>query len=128
MSKKVLVLDNDPQILDVMNEVLTYEGFSVDTFEDTVDILTLVELCKPDLLIIDYILNGVNGGEHCRRVKNYTSTCNIPVIIFSAYPKVLHSLGFYGCDAFIPKPFNLTDLVKKVTELLSGFQEQVLIS
>jgi DNA-binding response OmpR family regulator len=128
MSKKVLVLDNDPQILDVMNEILTYEGFSVDVFEGADDILSLVEQCKPDLLIIDYILNGINGGEHCRRIKNYTRTCNLPVIIFSAYPKVLQSLGFYGCDAFIPKPFDLTDLVQKVTELVYNSKKQVLIS
>ena len=118
MLKKVLVLDNDPRILDVMQEALNYEGFDVDTYDGTNDILHLVDCCKPDLLIIDYILNGINGGELCRQVKNCSVTKNLPVIIFSAYPKVMQSLGFYGCNAFIPKPFDLTELIDKVTELV----------
>lgn len=117
MVKKILVLDNDSRILDVMEEALSYEGFAVETYEGTDDIVSLVEQKKPDLLIIDYILNGVNGGEHCRKIKNTTSTCNLPVIIFSAYPKVLQSLGFYGCNAFIAKPFDLSVLINKVAEL-----------
>jgi DNA-binding response OmpR family regulator len=118
MLKKVLVLDNDPRILDVMQEALNYEGFEVDTFDGTDDILKLVDNHKPDLLIIDYILNGVNGGELCRKVKDCKVTANLPVIIFSAYPKVFQSLGFYGCNAFIPKPFDLSELIDKVTELV----------
>ncbi|MVN22371.1 response regulator [Mucilaginibacter arboris] len=120
MLKKVLVLDNDPRILEVMEEVLRYEGFEVKTFEGTDDILPLVKQHKPDLLIIDYILDGVNGGEHCRRVKNYPVTCKLPVIIISAYPKVFQSLGHYGCNAFIAKPFNLSVLMDKVNELISS--------
>ena len=128
MQKRILVLDNDPRILDVMQEALSYEGFEVDTFDTTEDILSLVKQQKPDLLIIDYILNGINGGELCRSIKNYSVTSNLPVIIFSAYPKVLQSLGFYGCNAFIAKPFDLTDLIDKVTELLTGVEKRVLIS
>ena len=119
MLKKVLVLDNDPRILDVMQEALSYEGFKVDTYEGTDDILNLVSECKPDLIIVDYILNGINGGEHCRRVKNCTTTSHLPVIIFSAYPKVLQSLGYYGCNAFIAKPVDLSVLIDKVTQLVT---------
>lgn len=117
MLKRVLVLDNDPSILDVMQEALNYEGFDVDTFGGTDNILQLIDHHKPDLLILDYILNGINGGELCRQVKNNSITKDMPVIIFSAYPKVLQSLGFYGCNAFLPKPFDLSDLIDKITEL-----------
>jgi DNA-binding response OmpR family regulator len=117
MLKRVLVLDNDPRILDVMQEALSYEGFAVDVYEGTEDILSLVDVCRPDLIILDYILNGINGGEHCKRLKNTFTTSHLPVIIFSAYPRVLQSLGYYGCNAFIAKPFDLNVLVDKVTEL-----------
>lgn len=81
--------------------------------------LQLADYHKPDLLIIDYILNGTNGGQLCREVESCSVTKNLPVIIFSAYPKVLHTLGFYGCDAFINKPFDLKVLIDKVTELIT---------
>lgn len=127
MLKKVLVLDNDPRILEVMQEALTYEGFEVNTFEGTEDILSLVTQYKPDLLIIDYILDGINGGELCRKVKNCLVTSSLPVIIFSAYPKVVQLLTYSGCDAFIAKPFNLIDIVDKVAELITGVPKRVLI-
>ena len=123
MLKKVLVLDNDQRILDVMQEALNYEGFDVDVYDGTDDILKLIKKCKPDLLIVDYILNGINGGELCRSVKNCSITKNLPVIIFSAYPKVLQSLGFYGCNAFISKPFDLSELIDKVTDLVTVQQK-----
>jgi two-component system response regulator VicR len=120
MLKRVLVMDNDPRILDVMQEALSYEGFAVDAYEGTEDILGLVEQCQPDLIILDYILNGINGGEHCRKLKNFFKTSHLPVIIFSAYPRVLQSLGYYGCNAFIAKPFDLNFLIDKVTELTAN--------
>lgn len=125
--KKVLVLDNDPRILDVMQEALSDEGFDVDIYEGTEDILSLVNQCKPDLLIVDYILNGINGGEICRTIKNSASTFNLPVIIFSAYPRVLQSLVYYGCNAFIAKPLDLCVLIDKVRELVMGNQNHVLV-
>lgn len=123
MVKKIVVLDNDSRILDVMQEALNYEGYEVNTFEETDDILSLVNKIKPDLLIVDYILNGINGGEMCKAVKNNPYTSKLPVIIFSAYPKVLQSLGFYGCDAFLPKPCDLKEMINKVSDLLTNNQK-----
>lgn len=118
MQQKVLVIDNDPDILDVMSEALTYEGFEVITVAETDNIIRLVNECKPNLVIIDYLLNGINGGELCHEIKSTRQTGTLPVILFSAYPKVLQSLGYYGCNAFIPKPFNLSTLVDHVNTLI----------
>jgi CheY-like chemotaxis protein len=67
----------------------------------TDDIFALIEKFNPDLIILDYILNGINGGELCHQVKHNSKTSLIPVIIYSAYTKVIQSLGDYGCDAFV---------------------------
>lgn len=117
-AKRIVVIDNDPWILDVLQEVLNYEGFNVEIFEGTNDILGLVRQSRPDLLILDYILEGVNGGELCKELKAYRPAAHLPVLICSAYPRVLQSLGFYDCDAFLAKPFDLAELVSKVTGLL----------
>ncbi|MGI4728123.1 MAG: response regulator [Janthinobacterium lividum] len=120
MLKRVLVLDNDPGILEVMEEVLCYEGFSVKTFEETDDIISLIKQYKPDVLITDYILKGINGGELCKTVKSTSATAHTPVVIFSAYSKVLLSLGYYGCDAYLPKPFDLTEMVDLIKNLVGS--------
>jgi DNA-binding response OmpR family regulator len=120
MAKKVLVIDNDPDILDIVQEILSYSGFQVDTYPGTDNIVQLVLQCKPDLLIMDFLLDGKNGGELCRLIKESPLTSRLPVILYSAYPKVLQTQDQYGCDAFIAKPFDLTDLTAKVTELIES--------
>lgn len=114
MLKRILVIDNDPGILEAMQEVLIYEGYEVLVKEDAGDILSMVHQHQPDLLLIDYILNGINGGELCHQVKVNYATSHLPVILMSAYPRVLQSLGHYGFDDFIPKPFDLTDLTQRI--------------
>jgi two-component system CheB/CheR fusion protein len=69
----------------------------------------------------DYILDGINGREICHQIKANPATCFLPVVIISAYPKVLLSLGTYGCDKFIAKPFDLNYLTSSINELLVPF-------
>jgi DNA-binding response OmpR family regulator len=117
--KKVLVLDNDEDVLDVMQEALKYEGFEVKIIGDTDNIFPVIEAYRPDLIILDYILSGINGGEICHQVKANPKTADLPVIIMSAYPKVIKSLGYYGCDDFIAKPFDLDDLAERIKNLIN---------
>jgi CheY-like chemotaxis protein len=116
--KKVLILDNDPDVLDVIQEILTYEGYEIKGLTDTENIFKPLDEYKPDIVLIDYILNGINGGEICHQIKTSPATAGLPVILLSAYPRVLQSLGTYGCDAFIAKPFNLLDLTHQIHQLL----------
>lgn len=115
--KRVLVVDNDPAILDVMEEILGYEGFEVKTYSDTDNIFNCINSFNPDVILIDYILNGINGGELCAEIKKTPETSHLPVIIISAYSKVLLSLGNYGCDDFISKPFELDHLISRISTL-----------
>jgi DNA-binding response OmpR family regulator len=115
--KKVLVLDNDEGVLDVMQEALNYEGFQVKIIEETDNIFPVIYAFDPDLIILDYILSGVNGGEICHQIKANPETTDIPVMIMSAYPRVIKSLGYYGCDDFIAKPFDLDDIVDRIKNL-----------
>lgn len=118
--KRVLLLDNDESVLDVMQEALNYEGFDVKTIDRTDNIFPEIENYEPDVVILDYILNGINGGEICHQIKENKSTACLPVIMVSAYPRVLQSLGYYGCDDFIPKPFDLNDFVVRIKRLVDN--------
>lgn len=120
MSKRIIVIDNDQPVLEMLQEALEGEGYQVISFQQTRDVLTLVQQHQADLLILDYILDGINGGELCRQLKKQPSTANLPVIICSGYSRVLNSIGFYDCDAFLEKPFDLSNLLNQVQKLLNS--------
>lgn len=110
MPKKILILDDSEDILEVMKDALEMEGYEVLVLSFTDDICKAAISYNADMVILDYILFGINGGELCHMLKTTPETAHIPVIMVSAYPRVLESLGNYGSDAFIAKPFNLSDI------------------
>lgn len=119
MVKRILVLDDNQDILDIVHETLTYENFEVKSTGESQDVMPFVEEFNPDLVILDYRVAGTNGGELCRQIKSHPKFNNVPVIIFSAYINHDTELLAYGCDAIINKPFDLTELVEKVNMLIS---------
>ena len=118
MLKRVLVLDDNKDILDVVHEALSYEQFEVKSISESGKVIPLLGNFNPDLVILDYRVAGENGGEICRRIKAHPQFNNIPVIIFSAYFSHDDELMAYGCDAVINKPFDLVELIKKINELI----------
>lgn len=118
MAKKILILDDNEDILEMMKVALEDEGHEVECMVNTNDIYKTISHTKPDLLIVDYILPGINGGELCHQVKTNPKTEHIPVIMVSGHQRVLQSLGTYGADVFIAKPFSLEDIVNNVNNCL----------
>jgi two-component system response regulator VicR len=118
MSKRILILDDNQDILDIVHETLTYERFDVKSTTLGADVIPLIKEFDPNLVILDYRVAGANGGEICRQIKDHPEYGNIPVIIFSAYINKDEELWGYGCDAVINKPFDLNELVEKVNALL----------
>lgn len=116
---KILVIEDDSSLAEILDEFFRSIGYDVSTFSSTEDIIKLTERLNPDLVLLDYLLPKVNGGELCGQIKRHEKTKHIPVIIYSAFPKVMLSLGNYGCNAFLPKPFNLNDLVNQIEMLLA---------
>jgi DNA-binding response OmpR family regulator len=114
MSKRILVLDDNQDILEVVNEVLSYENFEVHTTSTSQNILEVAQNYHPDLVILDYLLQDGNGGEICKRLKADEKLGNVPVIIFSAYINRDVDYPSFGCEAVIPKPFDLSELIDKV--------------
>ena len=119
MFKKILVLDDNRDILDIVHETLTYENFEVKSITESDGVMPLMENFKPDLVILDYRVAGANGGELCKAIKSDPKFNNIPVIIFSAYINRDAEIFAYGCDAVINKPFDLDELVGKVNNLVA---------
>ncbi|MEJ7693360.1 response regulator [Daejeonella sp.] len=124
MQQRILVIDNDQDILEAVNTALTMENYSVETSPIVEDIFQMINDKSPDLILIDYLLYGINGGELCHMIKSEPSTSHLPVIIFSGYPKVIQSLGTYECDAFISKPFELDNFMAVIKDCLAKSVKQ----
>lgn len=118
MPKRILIIEDDEDILQVLETVLIHNDFEVKGLERTDDILKAAEEYHPDLILTDYLLSGTNGGKICQQIKAHKETCHIPVILISAYPELAISLGAFGFDAFITKPFDINQLVAKIHGLV----------
>jgi DNA-binding response OmpR family regulator len=118
MLKRILVLDDNQDILDVIKEALLYEKFEVNITSNSEQFMGIVQSYSPDLVILDYKLNGPNGNDICRQIKAHHNFYDIPVIIFSAYIDNNIDLLACGCDAIIAKPFDLDELLDKVNALI----------
>ena len=114
MKKRILVIDDDKDILEVVEEVLTYSDFEVKTCLNCINVFDNIGDFSPDLILIDYLLMGINGGEFCYQIKTNPPTAHIPVIMMSGFPRVFFSLGDYKCDYFITKPFDIEELLDKI--------------
>jgi DNA-binding response OmpR family regulator len=114
MSKNILIVDDHNDTLDLLKEILEQEGYQVTALPYTDDIIGSISKYQPELVILDFLLAGINGGELCHQVKTHIMYSHIPVIMMSGYPRVLESLGNYGADAFIAKPFDMVHLTQTV--------------
>ncbi|HVV54204.1 MAG TPA: response regulator [Mucilaginibacter sp.] len=118
MLKRILVLDDNEDILSMVHEALSYEQFEVKSLSGSEMIEEVLKEFNPDLVILDYRLSGENGGQICHYIKTHPAFNNIPVIIFSAYIRNYDEILAYGCDAVIGKPFDLIDLISKINNLI----------
>lgn len=118
--KKILIIEDDDEIREVLETVLTTNNLDVTGINRTDDILESIKEHSPDLVLTDYLLWGMNGGKICRMIKSHKDTCHIPVVLISAYHELAISLGNFGFDAFIQKPFKINSLIRTINKCLSA--------
>ncbi len=117
---KILVVDDDTDILSVMEMLLTMKGFQVEGISKGDYIFRKIDSFKPDLILLDVLLSGHDGRIICRQLKGEEQTRNIPVIMFSAHPGAATSIAEYGADDFISKPFDVNNLIQKIRAQLQS--------
>ena len=115
MQHNVLLVDDHPELRELMAEILTKRGFQVSTASDGNDALTQFALDRPDLVITDLSMPGMDGYQLCRLIRGISS---VPLLVMSAQTGVEEKAYQVGADSFVPKPFNLGDLWTEIDSLL----------
>lgn len=119
-AKKILVVDDDPDILDALQITLEDAGYDVTTTEkgDYAENLRDTNGGLPDVIILDVLLSGKDGRIICQKLKSQEDTKYIPIIMISAHPDAKQSVKAVGADDFLAKPFEIDDLLAKVEQYL----------
>jgi two-component system, OmpR family, alkaline phosphatase synthesis response regulator PhoP len=117
--KKILIADDEPDILEIISYNLKIEGYDVVTAKDGEDALQKAKLTKPDLIILDVMMPNKNGMEVCKLLRLQPEFQHTLIIFLTALnDEISHVKGLeYGADDFISKPVSPKVLVSKVNAL-----------
>src|SRR5690242_17323174 len=103
---RILVVDDDPAILESIRDLLEFEGYQVETSTKNGEYVEqALRRQVPDLIILDILLSGHDGRAICRQLKSRQETRQIPVILISAHPSARVTALAAGADDFLAKPF-----------------------
>jgi DNA-binding response OmpR family regulator len=112
--KKVLVVDDDTDILDLVQIALTMNGFSVKTESRWENMNRAIVDFTPQLILLDVSLGTADGRDLCKKLKEDASTKDIRIVLFSANIEMQNSIGQCQADSFIAKPFEIAGLVRTI--------------
>ncbi len=118
---KILVVDDEPAIVELAQLYLRKDGFETITARDGVEALVQVKRARPDLVILDLMLPGLDGWEVCRRLR---AESDIPIIMLTARSEDVDKIvGLeLGADDYVTKPFNPRELSARVKAILRRAQ------
>lgn len=114
---RILVVDDDPEILSLLRRGLAYEGYAVDTASDGTEALSKAREREPDLVILDIMMPGIDGIEVSRRLRQASG---IPILMLTAKGTVADRVAGLdsGADDYLVKPFAFDELLARVRALL----------
>jgi two-component system response regulator MprA len=121
MKERILIIEDDDQILKILRRSLVYEGYQVDTAADGEEGLNQLRDNKPALVILDWMLPGMDGLEVCRRIRELG---NQPVLMLTAKDTLEDRVQGLdaGADDYLIKPFELDELLARIRALLRRTQ------
>ncbi len=114
--KKILVVDDEPDILEFLQDLLEGEGYTVAITDKAEYVEKLHVDGLPDLILIDVLLSGEDGHKIVKHLKSQEATRHVPVIMFSAHPSAEETVRVAGADDFVAKPFELDEVLAKIAK------------
>jgi DNA-binding response OmpR family regulator len=116
--KKILVVDDEQDILDFLQIILEEEGYDVMTTDKGDYLEKLHNGGLPDVILLDMLLSGKDGRAIVNYLKRQEETKHIPVIMFSAHPSAEESARKAGADDFVAKPFEIDVLLARIAQYM----------
>ena len=136
MKKKIFVLDDERDIQDIIKVNLIKEGYNVETFLSGEDALKIMTKDVPDLIVLDIMMEGMDGYEFCKTVRADKNWKSVPIIFLSVKSDELDKiLGLeLGADDYLTKPFSVKELISRIKAVLrrtesspqKGLEEKVI--
>jgi DNA-binding response OmpR family regulator len=116
--KRVLVVDDDLDILELVQMALSMNGYTVQTVSKWESMDDTIHSFRPQLVLLDVSLGTADGRDLCRKIKASPETSSIAVVLFSANIEMQKSVGECKANSFLPKPFDLQRLVKTIRDAM----------
>ena len=121
MTPHILVVEDEPELLQALRIRLIASGFSCETAENGKEGLTKLSTCQPDLIIADLLMPEMDGYEMCQRLKSDARTASIPVVVLTAVPErgLERQVYHLGAASIMHKPFESGELIATVRDVLA---------
>ncbi|MBI4708106.1 MAG: response regulator [Candidatus Omnitrophica bacterium] len=119
MAKRILVVDDEPDIIDVATTRLKYSGYEIVTAFNAEEAIVYLENGVCDLILLDLLLPGMQGDELCKKLKLDEKYKNIPVILFTASAMDIAKVANDArADDYVTKPFEPNELLSKINKFI----------
>jgi two-component system, OmpR family, response regulator MprA len=117
---KVLIIDDEDNIVEFIRLGLRYEGFQIESASDGEQGVTAAQRINPDLIILDLMMPGIDGLEVCRRLRANPITRDLPILMLTAKDEVQDRITGLdaGADDYLTKPFNFDELLARIRAIL----------
>lgn len=114
----ILIIDDEEFAREGFKRILTKEGYEIALASSGEEALSLLEKIKPDIILLDFRMPGLDGLEVCRRIRSEEKTKAIPIVMITGYPGEKENAVRAGADDFLNKPINAIDVIMRIKCLL----------
>ena len=116
----ILIVEDEESLLKLESILLSSKGYKVTGVRDGLAALSEIEKIKPDLILLDIMMPGIDGFEVCRRIKENPDTKDIPIVMLTAKKSAADQArgAEVGADAYITKPFKSLKIIDVISGLL----------
>jgi DNA-binding response OmpR family regulator len=118
--KQVMIVDDDPDALALMEKILSDEGFELVKVSNATEVGLKAAQLTPDLILLDFLMPEINGFEVCKALRDNELTRSIPIMAVTCLTKEQDIERIFDCgaDEYLAKPFRVDQLLEKVRELI----------
>jgi excisionase family DNA binding protein len=120
--KRVMIVDDDPDALALMEKILTDEGFELIKVSNATEVGLKAAQLSPDLILLDFLMPEINGFEVCKALRENELTRSTPIMAVTCLTKEqeIERIFASGADEYVAKPFKVDQLLEKVRELIGS--------